>query len=263
MTSGRPAAPVEVREVFAPAERECPRCGDRSTAPGRECPTCGAPYVTRRARRLGSTRSRIALATALVMLAGVIVGGVIALGPGIDRGKRERAAAARRADAAAIAAIVRRDAARQTLRRGTGLTRVAGPSAPPATRRAERATLVSELERAITADARARVRTGSMTGPVLYTTCTAYPTGATDPRTLPAVRIGDYQCLVVNVPVENRSGVVGTVADPFWARVDFARSAFAWCMITPRAGEMAIGSSVPSVPLSRLCDLSVPAPAGF
>ena len=263
MTHGRPAAPVEVREVFARAERECPNCGSRSTAPGRNCPACGTPYVARRAKPLGSARARITLAAALVGLAAVIVAGVIAFEPGVDRAKGRRAAAARRAEAAAIAAIVRHDAAQQTLHQGTGQTRVAGPAAPEATRLAERAALVSELERAITADARARVRAGSMTGPALYTTCAAYPAGATDPRTLTSTRVGDYRCLVVNVPVKNRTGVVGSVGDPFWARVDFARSALAWCMITPRAGEMAIGSNVPTVPLSRLCDLSVPAPAGF
>jgi hypothetical protein len=263
MTSGRSAAPVEVRDVFAPTERECPSCGSRSTAPGRDCPACGTPYVARRAKPLGSARARITLAAALVGLAAVIVAGVIALGPGIDRTKSERAAAARRAEAAAMAAIVRHEAAQQTLHTGTGPTGVAGSTAPAATRLAQRAALVSELERAITADARARVRARSMTGPILYTTCAADPAGAIDPKTRASARLGDYQCLVVNVPVKNRSGVVGSVGDPFWARVDFARSAFAWCMITPRAGEMAIGSNVPTVPLSRLCDLSVPAPAGF
>lgn len=263
MTHGRPAAPVEVRAVFAPTERECLRCGNRSSAPGRDCPACGAPCVARRAKPLSGARVRIALAAALVALAAVIVAGLIALAPGIDRAKSGRAAAARRAEAAAMAAIVRHDAAQQTLHTATSQTRVAGSTAPPATRLAQRAALVSVLERAITADARARVRAGSMTGPVLYTTCAAYPAGAVDPKTLASARIGDYQCLVVNVPVRNRSGVVGSVGNPFWARIDFARSAFAWCMITPRAGEMAIGSNVPTVPLSRLCDLSVPAPAGF
>ncbi len=263
MTDGRPAAPVDVSAVFAPTERECPTCGKRSSAPGRDCPACGAPYVARRAKPLSSARVRIGVALALVALVAVIVAGVIALAPGIDRTKRERAAAARRAEAAATAAIVRHDAAQQTLHTATGSTGVAGSTAPPATRLAQRAALVSELERAITADARARVRAGAMTGPVLDTTCAAYPAGATDPKTLTSARIGDYRCLVVNVPVRNRHGVVGSVGDPFWARVDFARSALAWCMITPRAGEMAIGSNVPSVPLSRVCDLSVPAPAGF
>jgi hypothetical protein len=263
MTHGRPAAPVEVRAVFAPTERECPHCRNRSSAPGRDCPACGAPYVDRRAKPLSSARVRLTLAVVLIALAAVIVAGVIALSPGIDRSKSERAVAARRAEAAAMAAIVRHDAAQQTLHTATGQTRVAGPAAPPATRLAQRTALVSELERAITADARARVRAGSMTGPILYTTCAAYPAGAIDPKTLASARLGDYQCLVVNVPVKNRSGVVGSVGDPFWARVDFARSAFAWCMITPRAGEMAIGSNVPTVPLSRLCDLSVPPPAGF
>ena len=220
--------------------------------------------MARRAKPLGSAPGADhARAAALVGLAAVIVAGVIASSPGSTGPRADAAAAARRAEAARDRGDRPARRAQQTLHQGTGQTRVAGPAAPEARGSPSAPRSCRELERAITADARARVRAGSMTGPVLYTTCAAYPAGATDPRTLTSIRVGDYRCLVVNVPVKNRTGVVGSVGDPFWARVDFARSALAWCMITPRAGEQAIGSNVPTVPLSRLCDLSVPAPAGF
>jgi hypothetical protein len=252
-----------VHEVFAPTERICASCGAKSRTARRECAACGAPYVARRVKRLSTRRARVTLAAGIVVLAAVIGGGIALLTPGVNRGKAEQAAAARRTNAAAMAAVLRREAAEQRLHLATGRTRVAGAGAPPALRLRQRASLVTELEQAIGADARVRVRAGSLTGPVLYTRCSAYPTGDVAPETVLSARIGAYQCLVVNVPVKNQTGTVGVLGDPFWARIDFAASALAWCKINPRAGERAVGANVPSAPLAPVCDLEAAPPAGF
>jgi len=255
-------APVDVAQVFGPVERVCPKCGTTSFTAARACPACGTPYVARGAKRLSTGRARAALAAGVVLIAAVIVSGVLLLAPGINRSKREQAAATRHAAAAQTAVLLRREAAEQRPHAAFGRAHVAGPSAPAAVRLVQRTLLVSELEQAIAADARARVRAGTLTGPVLYTTCSAYPTGSPAPQSLLATRVGAYQCLAVNVPIKNQNGTVGALGDPFWARIDFATSRLAWCKINPRAGERAVGLNVPSVPLAPVCNLEVGAPGG-
>lgn len=259
----RGTAPVEVAQVFGPVERICAGCGATSFTAARACPACGTPYVARRAKRLSTGRARAVLAAGVVLVAALIVGGVLLLAPGIDRNKSEQAVAARRAAAAQTAVLLRREAAEQRPHVAVGRTRVAGPSASGAVRLRQRTALVGELEQAIAADARARVHAGRLTGPVLYATCSSYPPGTPAPQTVLAERVGGYQCLAVNLPVKNQNGTVGALGDPFWARIDFATSRLVWCKINPRAGELAVGSNLPLVPLAPVCNLEVGAPAGF
>jgi len=89
------------------------------------------------------------------------------------------------------------------------------------------------------------------------------PPGSASAQTDLLAAVGAYQCLAVNLQVKNRAGTVGAIGDPFWARIDFARPAFAWCKINPRPGEEAVGANAPSVPLAPVCDLERPVPAGF
>jgi hypothetical protein len=192
------------------------------------------------------------------------VGGAVALlAPGIDRSKQSAAAAAARRDAAATAALVARATASQRLHLIVAPTRVPGPGAPAVARLQARAAVLHELTRAVLADARARVRAGTLTGPVLSVSCTPYPSGAVAFERALSVRVGSYACLAVNSAITSSRGVVGRVGDPFWARVDFATSRIAWCKINPRPGEQAIGAGVPSVPLAPVCDLELPAPGAI
>ena len=93
--------------------------------------------------------------------------------PAIERGKEERAAAERRRDAAFEAAKRRRLAEEGRPHSGRG-ERPPGDLSPAGELRARRA-LVGDLERAITRDARARVRAGKLDGPVLATECEINP----------------------------------------------------------------------------------------
>jgi hypothetical protein len=217
--------------------------------------------VARRVKPLGTRRRRLVLAFAVLVLVGAIAGGVAILTPGIDRAKRAQAAAARRAAAAARASLIASATADQRLQLATGHVRDPGAGAPRAARLAARSALVRELEAAISADARARVRAGILPGPILFTSCSAYPADALPAQTSLSERVGPYACLAVNRPVRNGTGTVGELGDPFWARIDFASSRLAWCKINPRPGEQAIGSGAPLVPLVLACDLSRPAPA--
>jgi hypothetical protein len=251
--------PAGVHDVFAPGERVCSRCGARSLDSSRTCPACGMPYVARRPKPLGTRRARLIAAAAVIVLFAVIGGGVALLTPGINSAKRAHAAATRRADAAATAALIARETAEQQLHLATGRERDPGAPTPPPVRVRARSTLVRELEQAITADARARVRAGALTGPILFTACSPYPKGPVPPQVVLAERVGAYGCLAVNTPIKNAKGTVGELGDPFWARIDFATSRLAWCKINPRPGEQALGSAAPSVPLAPACDLRQPA----
>src|SRR4249920_3797225 len=99
--------------------------------------------------------ARIALG---VLAAAAVAGTVVAI-PLITSSKRESAAEERRADAAAKARAERRLRIDQAPHRG----RAAGAPRTPAA--AREAAITATLERAITADARARLRAGKLPGP--------------------------------------------------------------------------------------------------
>jgi hypothetical protein len=253
-------APAGVHDLFAPTDRVCASCGTRTVTAARACPSCGAPYVARRVKPLGTRRRRLVLASSVLVLVAAIAGGVAILTPGVDRAKRSHAAAARSAAAAARAALIARATAEQQLQLATGHVRDPGAAAPRTARLGARSALVRELEAAITVDARARVRAGIFTGPILFTSCSPYPADAVPAQTNLAERVGPYACLAVNRPVKDATGTVGELGDPFWARIDFASSRLAWCKINPRPGEQAIDAAAPIVPLAPACDLGRQAP---
>jgi hypothetical protein len=256
-------APAGVTDVFGPVARVCAHCGASAVTAARACPNCGTPYVARREKSLGTRRRRLAFAAAAVLMAGLVALGVWLLSPGIDRAKHAQVAALQRAAAAARATLIAQERAQQALRVGHAGERDPGPGASGAVRRRTRQAMVRELQDTITLDTRARVRTGILTGPALFTTCSAYPSDAPAPQTMLAVRVGAYACLAVNRPVRGAGGTVAELGDPIWARIDFRDGRFAWCKINPRPGEQAIGAGAPVVPLAAACDLSRAAPAGF
>ena len=168
---------------------------------------------------------------ALVLLA--LAGGAYALlAPAVDRGKEERAAAERRRDEAFQAAKRRRLAEEGRPRSGRG-ERPAGTLSPTGTLRA-RQVLVGDLERAITRDARARVRAGKLDGPVLATECQVNPPSQRRLERDLSVRGSDYECLAVTSrDPEGRF----TVGHSFEATVDYRRFAFTWAKVCRPPGE--------------------------
>lgn len=162
---------------------------------------------------------------------------------------RDRAGApgrrgARRAGAASAAGDQRLHAGR--------LARVpAGVAARPA--------VLAALERAITADGRARSAAGTLAGRIESTTCVPYsrdPSPAAGPA---AATAGRYECLAItrDIPRSSRN-VAGAIGYPFWARVDFRRGTFAWCKVNLRPGERGIGGEAALAGLPAGCNLQRP-----
>jgi hypothetical protein len=161
-----------------------------------------------------------------------IAGGAAALiVPPIEEGKEERKEARRR-DAAYQEAKRKRLAEEGVPRSGRG-ERPAGPLSPAAERRARRA-LVRDLERAITRDARARVRAGELDGPVLATECQINPPSRRPIERDLSARGSEYDCLAVKSRDPEGRFVTGHT---FQARVDYRRFRFAWARVCHPPGE--------------------------
>jgi hypothetical protein len=163
-----------------------------------------------------------------------IAGGAAALlVPQIEEGKEERAAAERREDAAFEAAKRRELAAKSRPRFGRG-ERPPGELSPAAELRARRR-LVADLERAITRDARARVRRGRLDGPVLASECQINPPSRRPIERDLGARGSDYDCLAVTSRDPQGRFVVG---HSFNATVDYRgfRYTWAWACLPPGEG---------------------------
>ena len=259
-TSGRTAAREQVRAALArrgppPPVRECPTCSARERTASELCPRCGCRYD--RPRRRLSKRAKAALAAVPVVLAGA---GLVALSPTIERSKEERAEAERRERRALVARERRRLEREQRALHGRA-SRTVRATRRSGRERAARLALVHEVERAITTDARARVRAGGLDGPIVRTRCRRFPRSAARLGLIDLRQaIGRYSCLVITTdnirlpsrgPGDDRSGAFGY---PFWAKVDFRDLSYAWCRITPRPGEA--GKPLVYVPPPRACQLS-------
>jgi hypothetical protein len=123
---------------------------------------------------------------------------------------------------------------------------------------AEQEAVVRALEGAITRDAVARWRAGSLNARVRRTVCEhlvrpnrRHP----PPPPLGAVEAG-YECTAVTTfaPPSSRTerAIIGF---PFWARVNFRAGRFAFCKVNLLPSEHGIGDSLAYVPLPRVCDV--------
>ena len=190
---------------------------------------------------------RIGIGAAIAI---IVLGALAAwLVPRIDRAKRHAAAVERR-QLAALSARERHVLARdQALHAGRARTL---PSNPAAAQRA----IVADLERAITADARARTAAGTLTGRVLSTTCAPFTRGPVRVTPSPGATAAGYECTAVthDIPRSSRNPA-GAIGYPFWARVDFPRGTFQWCKVNLRPGERGIGGEAAVVALPAPCNL--------
>jgi hypothetical protein len=247
--SARDATRADVRAALAPRQgRRCPSCGHEELGPGRTCSNCGSELVVRSARRGPSRRASVAIGAVLVALAATAAVVVPAL--------REDADAERRAAERDRAAAIEREQAR--LRRDSRPFEARGPRRREGEAPLEhRARLVTAGEATITADARERVRAGSVDGPILGTRCAPYP--KTETRSAqeadPALPRNRYECIAFNREVEvpelegrKRTAVLGV---PYWMVVDYRSARMTFCKVTPKPGEG--GRALTSVPVPRPC----------
>ena len=144
----------------------------------------------------------------LVALA-LAVGGTVALLPSISDSRRERAASEQRQREALHDRRTRELRSEQRPRYGRS-----DAAAPAAALR--------DVSAAIEADARRRVRAGTLAGPIRRVECEPFPRGA-DPRD------GRYSCLAVTAEFEG-----GALGHPYRALLHFETGRYAFCKVTGR-----------------------------
>jgi hypothetical protein len=175
------------------------------------------------------------------------IGLALALAPGIDRGKEERASAEAERLEQARAERVERLRREQQPRFASG--------EPAAASLAARRRLVAEMAVAVRGDARARVQAGTLSGPIRRVRCEPFPR-TEDRRGAhqdPSRRVGRYACLAVTAQfgpsAEQGAGAIG---HPYRARIDFETGRYAFCKVAGRPGEGSIGRA-PFVPVPPAC----------
>lgn len=231
-----------------PPLRTCPSCGREARTRNERCPFCQTSYyaATRDQRRrwwlIGATA-----ATVLIALLAVIA--VIARSERSDRDAADKAEQTRR-----VAALRVRIGRQQAPHRGAARDLKPAANATDAQLLAARKALVGAVQHRITDDARARVKTGELTGPFSHTTCgpilkskAAIP----DDRVL-SKSIGRYDCVAVKRDVTLRPGQkVAELGYAFVAALDFKTYTYTWCRNNPAQGEA--GKALVFVRLARAC----------
>jgi hypothetical protein len=128
---------------------------------------------------------------------------------------------------------------------------------------AARAALVARAEALITRDARARVRSGEIEGPISATRCGPFlraPDAVPDDRDL-AKAIGRYDCVAIKSDIRGEDDTsVGSLGYAFVAALDFRRYSVTWCRNTPAQSER--GRALAQVRLARACLAAKGAPLG-
>jgi hypothetical protein len=186
-------------------------------------------------RKLGP-RGRMAVKIGGGLFVVAVTVATIVLAPRIVESNRERKADERREAAARLAASVRRIRAEQRPHRGRAEAGASGGA------------LLTDLQAAILADARARAAEGKMHGPAA-SRVECEPLGGTEPD----ARRLSYDCIAVTSDLPtSESSPGGVIGHPFRAVVDRSTGAFTWCKVSGRPGEGAVRSEG-LVRLPRAC----------
>jgi hypothetical protein len=250
----RTKARDDVRDIFARAptavpERTCPSCGAVHATQRAFCPTCGKRY-DRRFARVSDTQRWILGGLAL---AGVILAAVLIL-PGVFDAKRSHDERVAAEHAARVAAEKRRLTREQRPMRGRpAALRPPGPTASATEQLAARRRLVTALEGAILTDARARVKSGELDGPIQRVSCGPLirnPGNRGEEEDLSRTR-GRYDCVAVKREVIKDGKVVGLYGHPFVGTADFKRFTYVWCKDNKVPGER--GKPLAKVPIPAVC----------
>jgi hypothetical protein len=178
----------------------------------------------------------VRIAGALLLLALAATGA--ALLPGIQESKDERARSEEQQRAAARAALARR-LEREQRPRFAHSAAVAPAGAGAQERLAARAELMEELPAAVLSDARARVRSGALDGPVLRVECEPFPRSVdgVGADTDLSRRTGRYSCLAVTAEFErSEQSIGGVLGHQYRALVDFESGRYAYCKVSGQAG---------------------------
>jgi hypothetical protein len=185
------------------------------------------------------------IALTLLPLVAVAVG--VALAPGIEQAKHERARVEEGQSARERAARLKQIRIEQRPRFASGLPAPADVAA--------RGRLLDQAAKAVRADARSRAAAHTIKGPIRRVECERFPRSASRlgaHETL-ASRYGRYSCLAVTAEfTEGEFTEAGVIGHPYRLRIDFRTGRYAFCKVTGRAGELAI-SATSAVGVPRAC----------
>ena len=192
----------------------------------------------------------------VVLLPVAAVALALALAPGIDESKEERARAEQQR-------LERKRSARAERIREQQQPRFASVRAPARGSIPARERVVASAAGAVRADARERVTGGELDGPIRRVACEPFPRTVTGvgAEQDPARRFGTYSCLAVTTAFGPNTGgdtesyaqsEAGLIGHPYRMRLDFETGRYAFCKISGRAGEGSIGAQ-PVVTVPRAC----------
>jgi hypothetical protein len=188
-------------------------------------------------RKLGP-RGRVAAKVGASVFVVAVIVATIVLAPRIAESNRERSADERLDAQAALAARVERLRSEQRPQRGR------------AEASASRATVLSELQAGILADARARSAAGKLHGPPAKRV-ECEPLDGADPS---AERVA-YDCIAVTSDLPSSADLPGgVIGHPFRTVADYSTGRFTWCKVSGRPGEGSL-TSPGLVRIPRACSL--------
>jgi hypothetical protein len=168
----------------------------------------------------------------------VLVAAAAVLIPVILQSKEERAETDRRERAERRAELIRRLETEQRPRFRRSAS-VAPAGATEGERLKARAALMDEQTAEILADARTRVRSGELDGPIRRVECEPFP------RTVEGVgadedlsrRRGRYSCVAVTAEFgTGEAGATGVIGHQYRTEVDFQTGRYAFCKVSGQAG---------------------------
>ena len=167
--------------------------------------------------------------------------------------KRTNDARVAREHAAIVAAEVRRMKREQRPMHGRPAhLRAPGPTASASEQRAARHQLVLAFEGAILADARHRIQTGELDGPVSRVTCSPLNRStALNEETDLSKPHARFDCVAVKRDVIKEGKVVGYFGHPFVGTTDFKHFTYVWCKDNKVPSEN--GRPLAKVPIPAEC----------
>ena len=229
--------------------RRCPTCGVETATLAARCPNCNKRYDRALPWLKDWMRWTLGIAGAvgLTVLA-------LALRPGIEETKQERATRLAREQAELVA--TKRAKLVREQRPVHGRVRGYRPlpeGAPDADRLAQRRSLVLSVETAITDDAHERIARKQLDGPVKFTECgplVRKPDGKSDDQVL-GRRQGRYDCVAVKSDVRRFGRTVALFGHPYVATIDFEAGTYVFCKDNKVPGER--GKALAFVKLKPEC----------
>jgi hypothetical protein len=241
----------EVRAALARKDeaplRGCPRCGREERTRDEHCRHCGSSYF---ARSSSAARRRrvVAIAAGAVVLAAFAAGAIALISGRDSRDKRDRAEHAKLV--VKEIALLKRI---QAPHRGAAVALKPPRGATAAQQLAARHHLLLTVQDAITTEARRRVTTGELKGPISHTECGPFlraRNAVPDDRVL-TKPVGRYDCVAVETDAIHRGATVGKLGYPFVAALDFKHYTYVICRNDPAQGEA--GRALAFVRLDRAC----------